>query len=1168
MVLLLPAGGLIWLANDKQWVRGAIERVVSTASGRPFTIEGEFDYDLGRFVEVRASRIRWRDPGSETSPDLLEVERFSVTFDVWSLIERPIRITDTRASRATIWFDWSGQGGLNWRFRPPATSASDRPAPRHPLPLVIERAALEDVSIRFLHPALTDQLEVRVTEAHHVEDEAHRLIVTGEAVLQGQTLALDARIGPFPELAVAGAVDFDLSVAGALASLKAAGSVAALASLQDLKLAAEIEAQNSKDLAEQLKLPLHTTGEVRLRADIDSLGNGIRASGGGVFGAYQVDARVLADNLRSLQGLQAAVDSTGPSARDIAAIAGVSGLPDAPYELQVRVQQTAHGLELQSLRLDTAGLSIDGSGFARSLHEPRDLDLTLTAKGSDAAVVTALFGLDAPLKRLPFQLRAAVVGHGPGEHDEVDAQLQLGDAAVKLAGSISKASDFSGSRLELTLDTPDTSQLAGVLGIAAPVTARLQLHGTAVVTTEQIRVENLAGSLDRTELSGSATVARGPGPPVLGLDVQAKSQDLAAAVGPLLPDTARRFLPDLPFTAAAELHLAQGKLQIASARATVGDNSVDFRGLLDTAQAGMNLAGDLSARGEDLAELLRGLELGDIPVKAFSLDTRLRLSPDAIRLEAIDFTAARARVGGVIGLTGKGYSRVEFDLSGSGDDLGALIPENPHYTPPLVPFTLVTRGVLNPAAIGFDRLEARLGASRLALSGEFQFKPKLSARRVRLEATGERLSDLGTLRALQLSDRPFKLVASLQGDASEQLIEDLSFESGDNNLSGRFRYIDQARPLLEVAVTSSRLNLDELRVPDPPDDEPEAEVGHAERFFSDKPLPFDLLDRLDADMSVRIDDLVSHERHWRDLVVEAVARQGVLQVHKAQVAAANGELKGRGMLEPAAEGRKLSMEITAANAMLASQQMTQRELDRLPRYAIDARLSAAGSSPHELAASLNGFIWMIGGEGEGRRSELEPLFGDFLTQLLSAINPFSTDETLSRTDCAGVYLEIVDGKLETSPAIVFQTDKVVAYAVGEIDLASERIDLTFQTASRQGVGLSISDAVNPFTKLTGTLRDPTIDIDPSGALVEGGAALASGGLTILFKSLRNSWFRSSRICEKTATDAAEIRRNRDPGNVPDLDTLRAGTRASPSVDSTAPEPNAAGAGSTARETSE
>jgi hypothetical protein len=129
-------------------------------------------------------------------------------------------------------------------------------------------------------------------------------------------------------------------------------------------------------------------------------------------------------------------------------------------------------------------------------------------------------------------------------------------------------------------------------------------------------------------------------------------------------------------------------------------------------------------------------------------------------------------------------------------------------------------------------------------------------------------------------------------------------------------------------------------------------------------------------------------------------------------------------------------------------------LDRLSRHAILAQLSAAGNTPHALAASLDGFAWIVGGQGQARRTKLCLLVGDFLTELLGAVNPSAETKQYSRMDCQGMYFQ----------------------------------------------------------------------------------------LSVLAQGLWKSWFGSGGIWEKVAGKAIEIRKERDPGAVPDLDKLIAGTQ--------------------------
>jgi hypothetical protein len=90
--------------------------------------------------------------------------------------------------------------------------------------------------------------------------------------------------------------------------------------------------------------------------------------------------------------------------------------------------------------------------------------------------------------------------------------------------------------------------------------------------------------------------------------------------------------------------------------------------------------------------------------------------------------------------------------------------------------------------------------------------------------------------------------------------------------------------------------------------------------------------------------------------------------------------------------------------------------------------------------------------------------------------------------------------------------------------------------------VSATDFITPFAKLEGTLSSPRITLDPKGTVVEGGAAVATFGLSILAKGFWKRRVGSRKICEKVAGKAIEIRRARDPGAVPDLDKLMAGTQ--------------------------
>jgi len=90
-----------------------------------------------------------------------------------------------------------------------------------------------------------------------------------------------------------------------------------------------------------------------------------------------------------------------------------------------------------------------------------------------------------------------------------------------------------------------------------------------------------------------------------------------------------------------------------------------------------------------------------------------------------------------------------------------------------------------------------------------------------------------------------------------------------------------------------------------------------------------------------------------------------------------------------------------------------------------------------------------------------------------------------------------------------------------VDLKTERINADFNTVPQKGLGISLSNIVTPYVGVSGTLASPSLGFNPSGTLIEGGAAVATGGLSILAKSFADRFLSSRDPCGKAISDADE-----------------------------------------------
>jgi hypothetical protein len=178
---------------------------------------------------------------------------------------------------------------------------------------------------------------------------------------------------------------------------------------------------------------------------------------------------------------------------------------------------------------------------------------------------------------------------------------------------------------------------------------------------------------------------------------------------------------------------------------------------------------------------------------------------------------------------------------------------------------------------------------------------------------------------------------------------------------------------------------------------------------------------------------------------------------------------------------------------------------------VAGNLSGIGATYQELARSLNGRVEVVQGPGLTGNSGLGLIFGNFMGEILSLLNPFSKTEKFTVNECAVTVVNIDSGVITVDP-VVSQTEKMTMVAKGVIDLNTEKVQFTFNTKLRKGIGISASMVVNPFVSITGTLMSPVIGLDPAAVAVKGTVAVATLGISLLVKSLADRYFSSKDPC--------------------------------------------------------
>jgi hypothetical protein len=189
----------------------------------------------------------------------------------------------------------------------------------------------------------------------------------------------------------------------------------------------------------------------------------------------------------------------------------------------------------------------------------------------------------------------------------------------------------------------------------------------------------------------------------------------------------------------------------------------------------------------------------------------------------------------------------------------------------------------------------------------------------------------------------------------------------------------------------------------------------------------------------------------------------------------------------------------------------------VPVSDLNLDITASGSSPRQMASSVNGRVLFTQGPGRVKNDLIGRISGDLIGQIFGALNPFAKEEEFSNWDCSIFALDFESGVGEIT-GFLLQGQKIMVVGGGDIDLNTEKIGIEFNTKPREGVGVSADMFVTPFVSVSGTLAKPGVGLNPKGVLLEGGLAVATGGLSFLYKGFMDRATATADQCEKTLAE--------------------------------------------------
>jgi hypothetical protein len=579
--------------------------------------------------------------------------------------------------------------------------------------------------------------------------------------------------------------------------------------------------------------------------------------------------------------------------------------------------------------------------------------------------------------------------------------------------------------------------------------------------------------------------------------------------GPDLAELVREFatvegIPAQPYDVAGGLRFDGENLRFSDVLGEVGSSSVRADGEVRIDQGFAGLRVDFDLAGPALEDLVADLGAIELQPGPYELSSELHLDSERIRFDDIEYSRPFGEVRGSFGMALNASGReMTFDLTARGDDLHQVLGKVYGFEAEEMAFAFDVRGGLRETLISLDKLDITVGAATANARGELDFGEARRSTRFALDVNVPNLAQLGSLNGLRLREQGFALYADIRGDTEKIVVENLSAKIDESDVQGLISLEKGDVPFLNIDVRSDSLRiaplLEERELEYDP--EPRAE---GERLIADIPVPFDDMRRLNARINVRIGDFRRDRLRMTDLVVDGELLDGGVYLHRFGFNAPSGWLEAKGSLRPVDANGAGSLAIKARDFALG---ISDFNPDLAATGNLDINLESTGTDLRSLVGNASGVAYATAANLTiATSSTLRRIYGDMLNEILSAINPFSREATDQKMECIVIPLEFVDGKLLTQPYVVALAPRFLIGVTADVNLKSGKLDMNFRNTPRRGITLSAGELFNPYVKVVGTISRPRLAVDEQGVLISGGAAVATGGLSILAKA---AWSRLS-----------------------------------------------------------
>ena len=876
-----------------------------------------------------------------------------------------------------------------------------------------------------------------------------------------------------------------------------------------------------------LGLPGNLTGPFTMDADLAPLAEGGASV---LLNATAQDLRFIVNadvsDKPDFSGTNVEVTIAGPNLQTVASAAGLATAPRDPFELRLVVNRVTTGAAIESGTLSIGDDRFSLQGLVGNKPLEADTDVQFELSGPNLAKTLAGFGRDADELPSAHYRASGRIERGPDHFILHDIVAAIGaDLQYQLAvdGQLSLEADLEGTRIQIKATGTSLGALTDAAGIEGIPDKPFEIGATVERVANGYSIQNGSFDFGADHVKVHGLIGNKPLERDTSIQFDVRAPDLKATLTGFGIDVAT--LPAGELDLAGEIRHQGSGFVIRNLAASLAGAAIKLDGRLGAFPGLEGTKLTVQVEGADLSRLLPDDEKFSALNKPYGLSANVELRKSELSLDDVEISLGEVRLKAVaeLGLS-PFFNRGSFSIDATAPDFFRLVPALGDVSiQESAPLEWHTVGSWADDLWTLDSFSLQLGKGNMTANGTFDGPPDFDRTSLHFDLNISSIRNFSVLAGRDLPDDPAHLEFQLVGTDNTVTVNNLSGVFGDSDITGNFSFRNGDVPEVHVGLRSDRLNLAPYLPKTDDESDSAAEVTPAAddgRVIPDVALPVDQLRKYAATVDIQVGETVLRDRTLRDVVLRGALEDGTLKVNEFNIKSSRDEsLTGSFELRATESGAEMltAMQGTALGFGLPSE--SEEELKALPKYDLDTVMHGTGATLRELAASLDGYLRLDAGAGKVRVTAVQFLTGDFVSQVVGSINPFTKTDPYTNFECGVILLQLEDGVVTGRPGLVSQSDRLRLFANMEVDLGTEDIDVTINTVARKGVGISFSNLINPYTKIGGTLASPSLELDPESAVIEGGTAIATGGISILAKSFKDRFLSAKDACAKAVSDA-------------------------------------------------